>query len=49
LLLLVNYTSLHSQIPGELGKSFGTFRDKPSTAFSPAAVTTGGMPGIPLL
>lgn len=39
LLLLVNDVSLRGLIPGELGKGFGFFHGKPSTAFSPMAVT----------
>ncbi len=40
LLLLVNDVSLRGLIPGELGKGFGFFHGKPSTAFSPVAVTS---------
>ena len=39
LVLLVNDVSLRNLIPGELGKSFGFYQSKPSTAFSPVAVT----------
>ena len=39
LLMLVNDISLRGLIPGELGKGFGFFHGKPSTAFSPVAVT----------
>jgi len=39
LLMLVNDVSLRGLIPGELGKGFGFFHGKPSTAFSPVAVT----------
>ena len=39
LLMLVNDVSLRSLIPGELGKGFGFFQSKPSSAFSPVAVT----------
>jgi len=39
LLMLVNDVSLRNLIPGELGKSFGFFQSKPSSAFSPVAVT----------
>ena len=39
LLMLVNDVSLRNVIPGELGKGFGFFQSKPSSAFSPVAVT----------
>jgi fumarylacetoacetate (FAA) hydrolase len=39
LLMLVNDVSLRNLIPAELGKGFGFFHGKPSTAFSPVAVT----------
>ena len=39
LLMLVNDVSLRGLIPDELGKGFGFFHGKPSTAFSPVAVT----------
>ncbi len=39
LLMLVNDVSLRNLIPGELNKGFGFFQSKPSTAFSPVAVT----------
>jgi len=39
LLLLVNDVSLRGLIPGELAKGFGFFQSKPSSAFSPVAVT----------
>ena len=39
LLMLVNDISLRNLIPAELGKGFGFFQSKPSTAFSPVAVT----------
>lgn len=39
LLMLVNDVSLRNLIPAELGKGFGFFHAKPSTAFSPVAVT----------
>jgi len=39
LLMLVNDVSLRNLIPGELAKGFGFFQGKPSTAFSPVAVT----------
>jgi fumarylacetoacetate (FAA) hydrolase len=57
LLMLVNDVSLRGLIPGELGKGFGFFHGKPSTAFSPVAVTPdelgpawdGGRLELPLL
>lgn len=39
LLLLVNDMSLRNLIPGELAKNFGFFQSKPSSSFSPVAVT----------
>ncbi len=39
LLMLVNDVSLRNLIPGELAKGFGFFQGKPSSAFSPVAVT----------
>lgn len=39
LIMLVNDVSLRALIPGELGKGFGFFQSKPSSAFSPVAVT----------
>ncbi len=39
LLLLVNDVSLRGLIPNELAKGFGFFQSKPSSAFSPCAVT----------
>ncbi len=39
LLMLVNDVSLRKLIPGELAKGFGFYQSKPSTAFSPVAVT----------
>jgi len=39
LLVLVNDWSLRNLIPAELGKGFGFYQSKPSTAFSPVAVT----------
>jgi fumarylacetoacetate (FAA) hydrolase len=39
LVMLVNDVSLRSLIPGELEKGFGFFQSKPSSAFSPCAVT----------
>ncbi|WP_306250498.1 fumarylacetoacetate hydrolase family protein [Parvularcula sp. IMCC14364] len=40
LVMLVNDVSLRGLIPGELSKGFGFFQSKPSSAFSPCAVTT---------
>jgi len=37
--MIVNDVSLRKLIPGELGKGFGFFQSKPSSAFSPVAVT----------
>jgi fumarylacetoacetate (FAA) hydrolase len=39
LFMLVNDVSLRNLIPGELAKNFGFFHGKPSSAFSPVAVT----------
>ncbi|QFT33215.1 Fumarylacetoacetate (FAA) hydrolase family protein [Labrenzia sp. THAF82] len=39
LVLLVNDVSLRGLIPAELAKGFGFFQSKPSSAFSPVAVT----------
>ncbi len=39
LVMLVNDVSLRNLIPGELGKGFGFFQSKPSSAFSPVCVT----------
>ncbi len=39
LIMLANDVSLRNLIPAELGKGFGFFHGKPSTAFSPVAVT----------
>jgi fumarylacetoacetate (FAA) hydrolase len=39
LIMLVNDVSLRNLIPGELGKGFGFFQSKPSSAFSPVCVT----------
>lgn len=57
LVLLVNDVSLRGLIPGELAKGFGFFQSKPSSAFSPVAVTPdelgeawdGGRVHLPLL
>jgi fumarylacetoacetate (FAA) hydrolase len=39
--MLVNDVSLRGLIPVELAKGFGFFQSKPSSAFSPVAVTPG--------
>ena len=39
LIMLVNDVSLRGLIPAELSKGFGFFQSKPSSAFSPVAVT----------
>jgi fumarylacetoacetate (FAA) hydrolase len=57
LLMLVNDVSLRGLIPAELAKGFGFFHAKPSSAFSPLAVTPdelgeawdGGKLDLPLL
>ncbi|MFN3958649.1 MAG: fumarylacetoacetate hydrolase family protein [Parvularculaceae bacterium] len=57
LVMLVNDVSLRGLIPDELAKGFGFFQSKPSTAFSPCAVTPdalgeawkGGKLHLPLL
>lgn len=57
LIMLVNDVSLRNLIPGELAKGFGFLQSKPSSAFSPVAVTPdelgsawdGGKITLPLL
>jgi len=57
LVMLANDVSLRGLIPDELAKGFGFFQSKPSTAFSPVAVTPdelgdawdGGRLHLPLL
>jgi fumarylacetoacetate (FAA) hydrolase len=57
LVMLANDVSLRNLIPGELAKGFGFFQSKPSSAFSPVAVTPdelgaawdGGRLHLPLL
>ena len=57
LVMIVNDVSLRNLIPGELAKGFGFFQSKPSSAFSPVAVTPdelgdawrGGKLHLPLL
>lgn len=39
LLMLVNDVSLRNLIAGELGKGFGFYQSKPSSSFSPVAIT----------
>ncbi|MFK8031050.1 MAG: fumarylacetoacetate hydrolase family protein [Gammaproteobacteria bacterium] len=39
LLMIVNDVSLRGLIPGELSKGFGFYQSKPSSAFSPVAIT----------
>lgn len=39
LIMLVNDVSLRGLIPAELGKGFGFFQSKPSSSFSPVAIT----------
>ena len=39
LIMLVNDVSLRNLIPAELAKGFGFFQSKPSTTFSPVAIT----------
>lgn len=45
LVMLVNDVSLRNVIPGELTKNFGFFQGKPSSAFSPVAVTPDELEG----
>ena len=45
LVMLVNDVSLRNVIPVELGKGFGFFQSKPSSAFSPVAVTPDELGG----
>jgi fumarylacetoacetate (FAA) hydrolase len=45
LVMLVNDVSLRNLIPAELGKGFGFFQAKPSSAFSPVAVTLDDLGG----
>jgi len=57
LIMLVNDVSLRNLIPGELAKGFGFYQSKPSSAFSPLALTPdtlgnawdGGKLNLPLL
>ncbi len=57
LLMLVNDISLRNLIPAELAKGFGFFQSKPSSSFSPLAITPdelgehwqGGRLALPLL
>ena len=45
LVMLVNDVSLRNLIPNELAKGFGFFQSKPSSAFSPVAVTPDELGG----
>jgi fumarylacetoacetate (FAA) hydrolase len=45
LIMLVNDVSLRNLIPAELAKGFGFFQAKPSSAFSPVAVTPDELGG----
>jgi fumarylacetoacetate (FAA) hydrolase len=45
LVMLVNDVSLRNLIPHELGKGFGFFQSKPSSSFSPVAVTPDELGG----
>ncbi len=45
LIMLVNDVSLRNLIPAELAKGFGFFQSKPSSAFSPVAVTPDELKG----
>jgi fumarylacetoacetate (FAA) hydrolase len=45
LVMLANDVSLRNLIPPELAKGFGFFQSKPSTAFSPVAVTVDELGG----
>jgi fumarylacetoacetate (FAA) hydrolase len=45
LVMLVNDVSLRNLIPAELAKGFGFFQSKPSSAFSPVAVTPDALSG----
>ena len=57
LIMLVNDVSLRNLIPAELGKGFGFFHSKPSSSFSPIALTPdelgkhwdGGRVHLPLM
>jgi len=57
LVMLVNDVTLRGLVPGELAKGFGFYQSKPSTAFSPVAVTPdelgtawdGGRVSLPLV
>ena len=46
LFMLVNDVSLRNLIPGELAKGFGFFQSKPSSAFSPVAITPDELDGV---
>jgi len=46
LVMLANDVSLRNLIPNELAKGFGFFQSKPSSAFSPVAVTPDELEGM---
>ncbi|MCC5826632.1 fumarylacetoacetate hydrolase family protein [Alkalimonas sp.] len=46
LVMLVNDVSLRGLIPNELGKGFGFYQSKPSSSFSPVAVTLDELAGV---
>ncbi|WP_442756221.1 fumarylacetoacetate hydrolase family protein [Methylocystis sp. JAN1] len=45
LVMLANDVTLRALVPGELAKGFGFYQSKPSSAFSPAAVTPDELGG----
>jgi fumarylacetoacetate (FAA) hydrolase len=45
LVMLCNDVSLRGLVPEELAKGFGFYQSKPSSAFSPVAVTPDALPG----
>ena len=45
LVVLANDVTLRNLVPGELAKGFGFFQSKPSTAFSPFALTPDELGG----
>lgn len=45
MVMLVNDVTLRNLVPDELSKGFGFFQSKPSTAFSPVAVTLDELSG----
>ncbi|MEE2878474.1 MAG: fumarylacetoacetate hydrolase family protein [Pseudomonadota bacterium] len=46
LIMICNDVSLRGLIPGELAKGFGFFQSKPSSAFSPVAVSPDELGGV---